>query len=91
MDLREAPSFVWALVILCIFGAVGLLVLTELNNSGGWDVENSTEAAIIGNSTLAVSNFSNQLPTVGIIMGVMLIIGAVLLMAVYFMRQQENA
>ncbi len=64
MDIREAPGFIWALVLLCIFAAVGVLVLTEFNNSGSWNSENSTGAAVIGNATDGIANVTKQLPTV---------------------------
>lgn len=39
---------------------------------------------VLKNGTLSISNVTKQMPTIGIIMGVLLIIGAVMLIAKYF-------
>lgn len=80
MDIREAPGWVWAVVLLAIFAAVGVLVLSEFRAT----LTAGTQTDVVDNGTLAIANVTKQLPTVGIIVGVMLIIGAVVLMAVYF-------
>lgn len=83
MDIRQAPGFVWALVLLAIFAAVGVLVLAEFRST----LSAGDQQAVVDNGTLAISNVTKQLPTVGIIVGVTLIIGAVVLIAVYFGRR----
>lgn len=84
VNIQEAPSWVWAIVLLVIFAAIGVLVLEEIRSSSGWAVNETTEGAVIQNATFAINNVTKQLPTVGIVVGVTLIIGAVILIAVYF-------
>ena len=84
MDIREAPGWVWAVVLLAIFAAVGVLVLSEFRST----LSAGTQQDVVDNGTLAIANVTKQLPTVGIIVGVLLIVGAVVLIARYFGTRQ---
>ncbi len=59
MDIRQAPGFVWALVLLAIFAAVGVLVLAEFRST----LAAGTQRDIVDNGTLAIANVTKQLPT----------------------------
>jgi len=85
MDIREAPGWVWAVVMIAIFAAIGVLILDEFS---GTLEENSTQWTVTQNGTTAIANVTKQLPTVGIIVGVLLIVGAVVLIARYFGTRQ---
>ena len=88
MNLDEAPGWVWSVVVLCIMAAVGVLILTELNEGATWTNE-SIEASVIYNATAGIGNVTKQLPTLGIIVGVLLIVGAGILIAMYFGKRSD--
>lgn len=164
--LREAPGYIWIFVIVGIMGGLGILILTEFQESltssvktavnnetititdnntiatfahtnipfgnytgvtvtnetesdaiysdnwiindygifmgvntthaGSWDGVNinvtytfeayNTQGNVIQNSTLGVANVTKQLPTVGIVVGVSLIIGILVLLMIFIGR-----
>ena len=65
---------------------VEVVATTDFNVSYTYSHGN-TKTDVITNSTLGITNVTDQLPTVGIIVGVLLIIGAVVLIALYFGRK----
>ena len=80
MNLSEAPGWVWSVVLLAIFASVGVLVLSEFRTT----LTTGSQTAVVDNGTEAIANVIKQLPTVGIIVGVMLILAAVVVIAMYF-------
>ena len=89
MDLADAPGWIWGLIFLVFLSAIGVLVLEEINMSATWNYEKDTAATVIHNATAGIANVTKQLPTVGIIVGVLLIVGAVVMIAVYFGRRTD--
>ena len=79
--LADAPEWVWAIVTVGIFAGVGAIVLSEFADTL---TSTSVEYAAVKNASNAIANLSQQLPTVGTVLGVLLIVAAVAVMAVYF-------
>jgi FtsH-binding integral membrane protein len=76
MQISDAKTLVVVLVVVGIVGAVGLLVLSTLQTTGSFT---GAAAGAIGNITLAIANFFSLMPTLGIIFGAVVILGAVAL------------
>ena len=87
MNISDAPGWVWSVVLLGIFGAVGVLVLSEFRST----LTEGAQTAVVDNGTAAIANITKQLPTLGIIVGVLLIVSAVVLIAMYFGKRSGYA
>lgn len=79
MRMEDMAGWVWTLVIVGIFLGVGLLVLSEFRTS----LDPGDQQAAIDNVTLSINNAAKQLPIVGTVIGVALIIGVVAILALY--------
>jgi len=71
--LRQAPIAVWMFVLIGILAAVGVLVNTEFKAT----LTTGTQTDVIDNATLGIANITKQLPTVGTVIGVLIIVSAV--------------
>jgi len=71
--LRQAPIAVWMFVLIGILAAVGVVVNTEFKNT----LSAGTQQDVIENSTQGIANITKQLPTVGTVIGVLIIVSAV--------------
>lgn len=76
MNLEDAKVMIVLLVVTGVTGAVGLLVLSQLTTAGGFT---GASLGAINNITLAISGFFGLMPTVGIVFGAVVILGAVAL------------
>lgn len=76
MNLDDAKVMIIVLVVVGVTGAVGLLILSQLTTVGGFT---GASLGAINNVTLAISGFFGLLPTVGIVFGAVVILGAVAL------------
>jgi hypothetical protein len=74
MRISDAPSVVMMLVMIGLILGAGVLALSQFSTSlGAGNAQNA-----VNNATSGVLNLSQQLPTVGTIIGVSLIIVVVL-------------
>jgi len=73
--LNEVPNVVMLLVISGMVLGAGILALSQFSATLG---VNTTEKATVGNATLGLGNLAGQLPTVGTIIGVAIILVVVL-------------
>ncbi len=83
VSIRDMPTYIWAFVLAGIFAGVGVLVITEFENT----LTTGTQTDVTKNATLGIANIAAQLPTVGTIVGVSLIVGVVVLLFVAFKGQ----
>ena len=84
-SLGQAPALVMSLVIIGVFGAIGLLVMSNISNSGGFT---GAAANALANATLAISNFFSMMPTVGTIFIAVILLGAVTMLGVNYARNR---
>jgi len=80
MALEQTASKVWTIVLIGFFIGAGLIALSQFSAS----VSDTTAKAGIDNASKSIANIAEQLPTVGTIIGVLIIIAAVVGMVVYF-------
>lgn len=80
VSIREMPTYIWAFVLAGIFAGVGVLVIDEFQST----LTTGTQTDTTTNATLGIANIAEQLPTVGTIVGVSLIVGVVVLLFVAF-------
>ena len=71
--LSKAPMAVWMFVLIGILAAVGVLVNSEFRTSLSAGDQQDT----VDNATRGILNITKQLPTVGTVFGVLLIVAAV--------------
>lgn len=83
MRIQDMPGVVWGMVLIGIFLGVGALILGEFGATQTGDAKGAIE-----NATAGIVNISKQLPTVGTIFGVLLIVGAVVMLFFYFRGKQ---
>jgi len=76
MQIEEAKVLVIVLVVVGVTGAVGLLILSQLQSLGSFT---GAAAGALNNITLAISGFFGLMPTLGIVFGSVVIRGAVAL------------
>ena len=79
--IQDMPGIVWGLVLVGVFLGVGAIVLSEF---GTTQTAGSNARMAIDNASSGLLNISKQLPTVGTIFGVLLIVGAVVMLFFYF-------
>lgn len=89
MRIQDMPGVVWGLVLVGILLGVGILVVTELSAGLGATSADNVTKTVYDNATLGVLNISKQLPTVGTIFGVLLIVGAVVMLFFYFRGKEQ--
>jgi len=80
VSFTEIPQYIWAFALIGILGGVAVLVNTEFQNT----LVNETHKDILRNATAGISNITRQLPTVGTIIGVSLIVAVVVTLFMYF-------
>jgi hypothetical protein len=87
--LDTGVTFVMSIVLIGILIGVGLITLNSFASSqtGVTAADNATKAGIY-NSTAAMGNLSIQMPTIGTIMGVGLILLVVFTAFGYFMSKR---
>ena len=78
--IQQAPSLIMALVIIGIVGAIGLSVIVGV---GSAFTANSVEANATVQATTAISNFYALLPVLGTVFIAIILLGAVMLLAMY--------
>jgi hypothetical protein len=76
IQISDAKTLVVVLVVVGVVGAVGLLILSQLTATGSFT---GAAAGALANITLAISAFFGLMPTLGIIFGAVVILGAVAL------------
>jgi len=82
MALEQTASKVWTIVLIGFFIGAGILALAQFRDSVS--ATDLTARSGINYSIEGISNIAEQLPTVGTIIGVLIIIAAVIGMVVYF-------
>jgi hypothetical protein len=85
MRIQDMPGVVWGIVLVGVFLGVGAIVLSEFATT---QASGSNARMAIDNASAGVLNISKQLPTVGTIFGVLLIVGAVVMLFFYFRGKQ---
>ena len=71
--LRQVPMAVWMFVLIGILAGVGVLVNDEFRTT----LSAGTQRDVVDNATLGIANITKQLPTVGTVIGVLIIVAAV--------------
>ena len=82
--LDTGVNFVMAIVFIAILGGVGLITLAAFSSS----TTDTNAKAGIANGTSSLSNLMVQMPTVGTIMGVGIILLVVFVAFGYFMNKR---
>ncbi len=87
VSIRDLPTYIWAFVLAGILAGVGVLVISEFEKT----LTTGPATASTGNATQGIANITAQLPTVGTIVGVSLIVGVVVLLFVAFRGQGQGS
>jgi len=80
VSFTEVPQYIWAFALIGILGGVAVLVNAEFQDTLSTDAQKD----VTRNATLGISNITKQLPTVGTIVGVSLIVAVVVTLFFYF-------
>jgi hypothetical protein len=83
--LNQAPGWVISLVIIGMLVGTGLYAITSFQNSSAIDpngYHNASSGAAwlaVNNASSGIASFSTQLPTIGVILGIVILVGVVLM------------